>query len=79
MALYSDPEVLAESESEPLHARRLTVACSSCLAETPVSVVDVIRASFPVSVHLPFGGPYRSFMRCPNCGRRTWCRIAFRP
>lgn len=49
--------------------------CSDCRRETPVSLLDLIRAALPVSVHLPFLRRYHSLMRCPACGRRTWLRL----
>jgi uncharacterized protein with PIN domain len=52
----------------------LSVECSSCARETPVSPVEAARAAFPLSLHVPFRR-YHSFMRCPACGRRTWVRL----
>jgi hypothetical protein len=73
MALFSSPE------PEPPATGALLVECSSCLKETPVSPLDLIRAALPFSVHLPFVRRYHSYVRCPACGRRTWVRLVYRP
>ena len=72
MALFSDPEPEAPPDEH------LFVQCSSCLKETAVSPVDLVRAAFPMSIHLPLIRRYHSFMRCPACGRRTWVRVVYR-
>ena len=72
MALFSDPE----PDLPPVE--HLFVKCSSCLKETAVSPLDLVKAAFPMSIHLPFLRAYSSFMRCPACGRRTWVRIVYR-
>jgi uncharacterized protein with PIN domain len=72
MALFSDPEPEVPPEAH------LFVECSRCLKETPVSPFDLVKAAFPVSLHLPFIRRYHSFMRCPACGRRTWVRVRYR-
>jgi len=72
MALYSSVE------PEPVTRGALIVECSSCLARTPVTAVDLAKAALPVSVHLPFVRRYHSFMRCPACGRREWVRVRYR-
>jgi hypothetical protein len=73
MALFSSPE------PEPAPGATLVVECSSCLKETPVSPLDLIRAALPVSLHLPFVRRYHSYLRCPACGRRTWVRLVYQP
>ena len=72
MALFSDPEPDLPPEEH------LFVECSSCLKETPVSPLDLVKSAFPMSIHLPFVRRYHSFMRCPACGRRTWVRVTYR-
>jgi hypothetical protein len=72
MALFSDPEPEAPSDEH------LFVECSTCLKETPVSPLDLVKAAFPLSLHLPLIRRYHSFMRCPACGRRTWVRVTYR-
>ena len=70
MALYSDPEPGPEPP-----AGGLILECSSCLAETPVSLAGLVRAALPVSIHLFMVRRYPSLMRCPACTRRTWLRV----
>ncbi len=72
MALFS------EIEPEPPPPGLLWIECSSCLAETPVSPVDLARAALPFSLHLPFVRHFHSLMRCPACSRRTWVRVSIR-
>jgi len=68
MALFS-------GEGRPSVAGTFLVDCSACRRETPVSFQQLVRAAFPLSLHLPLLRKYHSFMRCPACGRRTWVRI----
>jgi uncharacterized protein with PIN domain len=72
MALFSDPEPDLPPEEH------LFVECSSCLKETAVSPLDLVKSAFPLSIHLPLVRKYHSFMRCPACGRRTWVRVTYR-
>jgi uncharacterized protein with PIN domain len=72
MALFSDPEPEAPPEEH------LFVECSSCLKETPVSPLDLVKSALPLSIHLPLLRRHPSFMRCPACGRRTWVRVRYR-
>jgi hypothetical protein len=72
MALFS------ETEPEPPRAAGLFVECSSCLEETSLSAFELVKLTFPFSVHLPLVRRYGSFMRCPACGRRTWLRVGMR-
>jgi hypothetical protein len=73
MALFSEIE-----PQEPGN-RPLWIECSSCLKETPVSPLDLAKATLPFSLHFPLVKRYHSYMRCPACGRRTWVRVRFRP
>jgi hypothetical protein len=68
LALFS-----GDRPSSPLGS--FFLECSDCRRETPVSVLELVRAALPVSVHLPFLRHYHSLMRCPACGRRTWLRL----
>ena len=68
MALYSTQQV-----SRPTGT--FIVECSTCRREKPVTVVELILAAVPFSVHLPLIRRYHSYMRCPSCGRRTWVRV----
>lgn len=54
-----------------------TVECSSCREETRVSYVELAALLFPVHFHLPLVRYYQSWLRCPACGKRTWCRVHF--
>jgi uncharacterized protein with PIN domain len=69
MALFS------EIEPQEPGVQLLWIECSSCLKETPVSPLDVVKATLPFSVHLPLVKRYHSFMRCPACRRLTWVRV----
>ena len=73
MALFSEVEP-QEPDAQPLW-----IECSSCLKETPVSPLDLVKAALPFSLHLPVVKRYHSFMRCPACGRLTWVRVIVRP
>jgi hypothetical protein len=73
MALFSEIE-----PQEPAQ-ERLWIECSSCLKETPVSALGLVKSTLPFSLHFPMIKRYHSYMRCPACGRRTWVRVRFRP
>ena len=72
MALFS------ETQAQPATALGWFVECSSCLEETPVSALGLVKLTLPLSIHLPLVRRYGSFMRCPACGRRTWLRVGLR-
>lgn len=67
-ALYS------ASERKPLTC---TVECSACREETRVTYVELAALLFPIHFHLPLIRYYQSWLRCPACGKRTWCRVHF--
>lgn len=71
--------MFSDAEPEPLSREVLFVECSSCLRDSPVSALELVRAALPFSLHLPMLRRYPSLIRCPACGRRTWVRIAYRP
>jgi hypothetical protein len=73
MALFSEVE-----PQEP-GTQLLWIACSSCLKETPVSPLNLAKATLPFSLHLPLIKRYHSLMRCPACKRLTWVRVIVRP
>lgn len=54
-----------------------TVECSSCRDETRVNYIELAALLFPLHFHLPMVRYYHSWLRCPSCGRRTWCRLHF--
>lgn len=72
MALYSS----GERQTPALGL--FIVECSSCRRETPLSPLQLARASLPFSIHLPIVKRYQSYMRCPACGRRTWLRVSLK-
>jgi hypothetical protein len=49
------------------------VECRTCLVRAPVSVSALVMSLIP-SVWLPTR-PWPRLMRCPHCGRRSWCRV----
>jgi uncharacterized protein with PIN domain len=55
-------------------AGSVTVDCSTCRARSTLTMVQAARALVP-SAHLPVLRRYASWMRCPTCRRRTWCRL----
>jgi hypothetical protein len=73
MALFSEVE---PQEPDP---QLLWIECSSCLKETHVSPLDLVKATLPFSVHFPVVKRFHSYMRCPACGKRTWVRVILRP
>ena len=73
MALYSGSD-----EARPSAYGSFLVECSSCKRETPLSPLQLVRAAFPLSLHLPLVRRYSSYMRCPACGRWAWLRVTWR-
>lgn len=69
MALFS------EIEPQEPGAQLLWIECSSCLKETPVSPLGLVKATLPFSVHFPLVKRYHSYLRCPACGRLAWVRV----
>ena len=58
-------------------AGSVTVDCSSCGARSSLTPSQAVRAMMP-SVHLPLLRRHASLIRCPACGRLTWCRVRLR-
>ncbi len=73
MALFS------EIEPQEPGPQALWIECSSCLKETPVSPLDLVKAALPFSLHFPLIKRYHSLMRCPACKQLTWVRLIARP
>ena len=83
--LNNDP-LVGGSESEgreavfstgPHRAGTVVLECSSCLSRTRMSTVEAgIRILF-ISAWIP-GKRYSRWIQCPECERRTWCRIHWR-
>jgi len=58
----------------PRRKGTVVVECSRCLNHTRMTTVELgVRVAF-VSVWLP-GKHYSRWMQCPECQRRTWCRV----
>ena len=58
----------------PRRGGTVVVECSRCLNHTRMSTVEaVVRIAF-VSAWLP-GRRFSRWMQCPECERRTWCRV----
>jgi hypothetical protein len=65
----------------PTHARpaagTVTVECSACGVRTPLAPLQAARVVVP-GLHLPLPRRHASYLRCPACGHRTWCRVRLR-
>ncbi len=56
----------------------VVITCSACHGATPISYLRALRLAVP-SLHIPvLRRDFPSWMRCPDCGRRTWVRVAVR-
>lgn len=54
------------------------VECSSCTTRTRVTLADVALRLASFSVYLPLLHPRHPHrIRCPHCGKATWCRIGW--
>lgn len=62
--------------SGPRQVGTVIVTCSSCLARTRVSLVDVGVRLLSISVWLP-ARRYPHWMRCPACHSHQWCAIGW--
>jgi hypothetical protein len=58
-------------------AGTVTIECSSCRTRTSLAPVQAARVVLP-GLHLPLPRRHASLIRCPACGRRTWCRVRLR-
>ena len=68
--------LFSPTEARPV-AGSVTVDCSGCGARSSLTPSQALRAMLP-SLHLPLLRRHASLIRCPSCGRRTWCRIRLR-
>jgi hypothetical protein len=50
----------------------LTLECSACREETPVTGPELARLAFPFFLALPFTRQHWAWLRCPACSHRTW-------
>lgn len=60
----------------PRQTGSVVVDCADCGVRTRISLTDLAMRLATISVWVP--GRRRShWMRCPACGRRTWCAIGW--
>lgn len=58
----------------PRRRGTVVVECSRCLNHTRMTTVELgVRIAF-LSLWIP-GKRYSRWMQCPECERRTWCRV----
>ena len=58
----------------PRRKGTVVVECSRCLNHTRMTTIEAgVRIAF-ISVWIP-GKRFSRWMQCPECERRTWCRI----
>ncbi len=58
----------------PRRKGTVVVECSRCLNHTRMSTIELgVRVAF-ISLWIP-GKHYSRWMQCPECQRRTWCRV----
>lgn len=60
----------------PRQSGTVVVTCSACKARTRINCTDLAMRWLTGSLWLP-GRRSGHWMRCPSCGRRTWCSVAF--
>ena len=53
------------------------IDCSHCGTKTRASHVDIGVRIALISLWIP-GKPFSRWMQCPNCQRRSWCRVEWR-
>ena len=52
------------------------IDCSHCGARTRSSLIDVAVRILVISLWVP-GKHFSRWLQCPNCQRRSWCRVAW--
>ena len=50
------------------------VACTHCGARTRISYVEILVRIALISLWIP-GKEHSRWLQCPNCQRRSWCRV----
>ena len=86
-ALFSAPRPSAQPASKgegrqalfsapPRRRGSVVVECSGCDARTPLPLVEMGKRLLP-SLWIP-GKSFSRLLRCPSCGRTTWCRVHWR-
>jgi hypothetical protein len=60
----------------PRRSGTVVVTCSSCHTRSRITVFDLALRLLTVSVWVPvLRHPH--WMRCPACGKHTWCGVAW--
>lgn len=68
-------QALFSAEEQQAAFGGITMTCGECGQRSVLSGRRALRSLVP-SVHLPRPrSSYRSWMRCPACGRRTWVEL----
>lgn len=58
----------------PRRSGTVVVECSRCLNHSRMTTIELgVRVAF-LSLWIP-GKRYSRWMQCPECQRRTWCRV----
>lgn len=73
----SDPAVEGKAalfSVGPHQAGTVVLDCSECETRTRMSMLEVGLRILLVSLWVP-GKQYSRWMHCPECQRRTWCRV----
>ncbi len=60
----------------PRQTGTVVVECGGCQAKTRINLTDLGLRWLTGSVWLPTRR-HAHWMRCPACGRRTWCRVGW--
>jgi hypothetical protein len=60
----------------PRQVGTVVVSCSSCEGRSRINLTELGMRLASVSVWLPVRS-HSHWMRCPSCGRRTWCHIGW--
>lgn len=61
----------------PRQTGTVVVTCASCQARSRINLSDLGLRWLNGTIWIP-GRRNGHWMRCPACGRRTWCSVAFR-
>jgi len=60
----------------PRQAGTVVVTCSGCEARSRINLTDLGLRWLTGSAWIP-GKKNGHWMRCPSCGRRTWCAVGW--
>jgi hypothetical protein len=61
-------------EAGPRRAGTIVLECSRCMTRTRMSAVEAGIRILVISAWIP-GRHFSRWMLCPECQRRTWCRV----